>query len=107
MCQMLRVAFILTLVACAGESDTTAKLVGSRTCAGCHATEYAAWRRSQHAESMQEATPNTVLARFDESTFTSAGTTTKFFRRGNRYFVNTEGADGKSHDFEIRYTFGV
>ncbi len=56
---------------------------------------------------MQEATPNTVLARFDESTFTSAGVTTKFFRRGNRYFVNTEGADGKSHDFEIRYTFGV
>jgi len=56
---------------------------------------------------MQEATPNTVLARFDESTFTSAGVTTKFFRRENRYFVNTEGADGQSRDFEIRYTFGV
>ena len=56
---------------------------------------------------MQEATANTVLARFDESTFTSAGVTTKFFRRGNRYFANTEGADGQPHDFEIRYTFGV
>jgi Flp pilus assembly protein TadD len=56
---------------------------------------------------MQEATPNTVLARFDESTYSSDSVTTKFFRRTNRYFVNTEGADGKSHDFEIRYTFGV
>ena len=98
---------IVALVACNRNETSSAKLVGSRACANCHATEYAAWQRSQHAESMQEATSNTVLARFDESTITSAGVTTKFFRRGNRYFVNTEGADGKSHDFEIRYTFGV
>jgi predicted CXXCH cytochrome family protein len=30
-----------------------------------------------------------------------------FFRRGLRYLVNTEGADGRNHDFEIRYTLGV
>ena len=87
-------------------SDST-KLVGSRACASCHAIEYAAWRRSQHAESMQEARPSTVLARFDGPTFTYAGVATRFFRRADRYFVNTESADGQSLDFEIRYTLGV
>ncbi|HEY3257211.1 MAG TPA: tetratricopeptide repeat protein [Gemmatimonadaceae bacterium] len=83
------------------------RLAGSRACANCHALEYAAWRRSQHAESMQEARPSTVLGRFDESTLTYAGVATRFFRRADRYFVNTESADGQSRDFEIRYTFGV
>ena len=96
MCRALRVAFLLSLVAC--DQSRPAKFIGSRACADCHASEYASWQRSQHSQSMQEATPATVLGHFD---------TSKFFRRENKYFVNAEGADGKSHDFEIRYTFGV
>jgi Flp pilus assembly protein TadD len=57
---------------------------------------------------MQEARrPGAVLGRFDGSTFTYAGVTSRFFRRGEKYFVNTEGADGSLHDFEVSYTFGV
>ena len=56
---------------------------------------------------MQEARPGAVLGRFDGSAFTDSGVTSRFSRRGDRYFVNTEGADGNLHDFEIRYTFGV
>src|SRR4029078_5855212 len=33
--------------------------------------------------------------------------TTRFFRRDGRYFVNTDGPDGKLADFEVKYTFGV
>src|SRR5207237_782339 len=69
--------------------------------------EDAAWKASQHAAAMQVALPATVLGRFDSARFTSAGVTSTFTRRGDRYVVNTEGADGKNHDFEIRYTFGV
>ena len=56
---------------------------------------------------MQEARPGAVLGKFNGSAFTYAGVASKFFRRGDRFVVNTEGADGKLHDFEIRYTFGV
>ncbi|MGE5732995.1 MAG: multiheme c-type cytochrome, partial [Gemmatimonas sp.] len=68
--------------------------VGSARCATCHAAEYAAWKTSQHSMAMQEARPGAVLGRFDGTRFTDAGVTSTFIRRGDRYVVNTEGADG-------------
>jgi predicted CXXCH cytochrome family protein len=56
---------------------------------------------------MQEARPGAALGRFDGARFTEGGVTSTFFRRGDRYYVNTQGPDGVLHDFEIRYTFGV
>ena len=81
--------------------------VGSATCATCHATQFAAWKTSQHSAAMQEARPGTVLGRFDSTRFSDGRVTSTFFRRGNRYFVNTQGTDGQPHDFEVRYTFGI
>ena len=56
---------------------------------------------------MQDATPATVLGRFDGTKFTNAGVTYAFSRRGDTSIVNTIGPDGASHDYPIRYTFGV
>ncbi len=56
---------------------------------------------------MEEATEKTVLGDFADARFTHAGVTTRFFRRDGRFFVNTDGPDGKLADFEIKYTFGV
>jgi hypothetical protein len=56
---------------------------------------------------MQDATPRTVLGRFDSTRFTHNGVTSTFSRRGDRFIVNTQGDDGRPGDFEIRYTFGV
>ena len=81
--------------------------VGSAACAGCHAGELAAWRDSQHARAMQDAGEGTVLGDFGGASFAHAGVTSTFFRRDGRYWVNTDGPDGKPADFEIRYTFGV
>lgn len=81
--------------------------VGSARCADCHATAYAAWQRSQHSVAMQVARPTTVLGRFDSARFVENGVTSTFFRRDGRYFVNTQAADGRPHDYEVRYTFGV
>jgi predicted CXXCH cytochrome family protein len=66
-----------------------------------------AWRSSQHAMAMENARPSTVLGRFDSTRFSDGGVASIFFRRGEKYFVNTVGADGQPHDYEIRYTFGV
>ena len=36
-----------------------------------------------------------------------AGTTSTFSRRDGKFFVNTDGPDGKLADYEIKYAFGV
>ena len=84
-----------------------AEFVGANTCASCHADEAASWKSSQHAIAMQDATPGTVLGRFDSTRFTTDAITSTFSRRGDRYFVNTDGEDGALHDYQIRWTFGV
>ena len=56
---------------------------------------------------MQPARDDTVLGDFDDARFTHAGVTSRFFRSDGRFFVNTDGPDGRLADFEIAYTFGV
>ncbi len=97
----------ISRVATRGVVTNRADFVGADACASCHKTESASWRSSQHAIAMQDAKPGAVLGRFDSASLTNDGITSTFFRRGNRYFVNTDGEDGALHDFEIRWTFGV
>ena len=56
---------------------------------------------------MQPASDKTVLGNFNDSTFTHLKLTSTFFRRGEKFMVRTDGADGKPHDFEIAYSFGI
>ena len=81
--------------------------VGGAKCASCHPTEADAFRGSDHARAMQPATPETVLGNFDQARVTHRGATSTFFRRAGKFFVRTEGPDGKPGEFEIAYTFGV
>jgi predicted CXXCH cytochrome family protein len=104
--RLLPVIIGMLLASCRRGSDA-ATFVGSARCASCHAAEYTAWRSSQHALAMQNATPSTVLGRFEGTTFVNAGVRYVFSRRGDTSIVNTIGADGAPHDYPIRYTFGV
>jgi len=56
---------------------------------------------------MQPANDSTVLGDFRDRAFTEDGATSRFFRRGGGYVVNTVGPDGALHDYEVAYTFGV
>jgi Tfp pilus assembly protein PilF len=56
---------------------------------------------------MQEATEETVLGDFDSASFKHFGMTSTFFRRDGKYFVRTDGPDGRLHEYPIAYTFGV
>jgi tetratricopeptide (TPR) repeat protein len=94
----------------AGEASVPAHpvaYVGTAACASCHPKEHEAWQGSQHDRAMAEATEATVRGNFAGAKFTHAGVTSTFFRRDGRFFVNTDGPDGRLADFEIRYTFGV
>ena len=56
---------------------------------------------------MQAADAQSVLGNFANAKFAYAGTTSTFSRRDGKFFVNTDGPDGKLADYEIKYTFGV
>ncbi|MDA9431057.1 tetratricopeptide repeat protein [Bradyrhizobium sp. CCBAU 51627] len=81
--------------------------VGSESCAGCHQAETRMWQTSQHRHAMDHATEQSVRGDFNDATFDYAGTRSRFFRRDNKYLVETDGPDGKLAVFEVKYTFGV
>lgn len=100
-------ASVFALAGCSRDQREPAEFVGSERCASCHASQYDSWQKSQHAVAMQEAKPSTVLGRFDSTTFTDSGLIATFLHRGDRFVVNTQGVDGRQHDYQIRFTFGV
>ena len=56
---------------------------------------------------MDIASDETVLGDFGDVEFEHNGITSRFYRDGERFLVNTEGPGGDMADFEVRYTFGV
>ena len=83
------------------------RYVDNAQCVGCHQAAGEAWAPSHHAKAMAPPTPQTVRGNFDNTQFRHQGVTTRFFRRGDRYMVHTDGPDGRMADFEVTYTFGV
>jgi predicted CXXCH cytochrome family protein len=84
-----------------------ATMVDEQQCQGCHQAQVKDWQGSHHQLAMQAATPETVPADFNDVSFSSEGETTRFSRRGDEFWVNTPGADGKAADFKVAYTFGI
>ncbi|MGB5386541.1 MAG: tetratricopeptide repeat protein [Eudoraea sp.] len=110
--------FVLTvfLVSCNGiekeayvkvaDMDQTASFVGTASCIECHQEEYELWENSHHDEAMKIADSTTILADFNNTTFTYKGVKSSFFLKEGDYYVNTQGEDGNYSDFKIIYTFG-
>jgi predicted CXXCH cytochrome family protein len=86
---------------------TPLAFVGSDTCAQCHPAEAKLWRSSQHKLAMDHATDKSVLGDFNDASFDYYGVHSRFFRRSGKFFVETDGPDGKLATFEVKYTFGV
>jgi predicted CXXCH cytochrome family protein len=86
--------------------EPTAEFVGRDKCIDCHREAYERWLGSDHDRAMDIATEQTVLADFNNTTFTHNGITSRFYRKGDRYYVNTEGPNGDLADFEITHVFG-
>jgi tetratricopeptide (TPR) repeat protein len=81
--------------------------VDEKTCYSCHEKAYKEWKDSHHDLAMQEAHFTTVLGNFHNVVFESDGEVSRFFKKDGKFYVNTEGPDGKPADFQIKYTFGV
>jgi predicted CXXCH cytochrome family protein len=88
-------------------SGAGATFVGSAACASCHQAETQLWQSSQHKLAMDHATDKSVLGDFSDARFDYHGVQSRFFRRSGKFYVETDGPDGKPAVFEIKYTFGL
>lgn len=112
---------LLASIACAGcDSGEDARIagadatelppptyVGNASCAECHVAELELWRGSDHDKAMQAASAATVLADFDDASFTHEGVTTRFLVRDGEYRVVTDGPDGALDEYRVTHTIGV
>ena len=88
------------------QSKVAATFVGTQKCMDCHKREYDKWQDSHHDHAMEVADKHTVLGDFDNAVFKSHGITSSFYQKDGRFFVHTQGPNGKTGDFEITHTFG-
>lgn len=88
-------------------ADSPRTFVGRQSCIVCHQQEAELFHDSDHDLAMDRATENTVLAKFDGQSIEHYGITSRVFKDGARFMVNTEGPDGQMHDYEVKYVFGV
>ena len=101
---------LVLLYGCAVESESdqfSAQYVDEASCRTCHQNEYELWLGSHHDLAMQDVSDQTVLANFKNTSFEHFGVTTRFYRDGDQFLVNTEGPDGLMADYQIKYVFGV
>jgi len=85
----------------------TLAFVGSETCITCHQEAGKLWHPSQHAHAMAHASADTVLGDFDDARFDYYGTTSRFFEKNGKFYVETDGSNGSLQTFEVKYTFGL
>ncbi len=96
------IGVVLTL----GFSVQAADYVGTDQCIDCHQAEHQQWQGSHHDMAMRHMDDDAVLGNFDNVSFEFDGKQNRFYRKGEQYWVNIEGPDGKFHDYQISYTFG-
>jgi len=88
------------------DKGAVALFVGRDRCIECHREEHKRWQGSDHDLAMAVADETSVLGDFNNTTFTHMGVESRFFKKEDRFYVNTEGPGGGTGDFEIQYTFG-
>ncbi len=99
--------FVLPEALRTGAAAPALAFVGSDACAGCHQAETALWKESQHRHAMQHASAASVLGNFDDASFDYFSVHSRFFKKDGKFFVETDGPDGKLATFEVKYAFGI
>jgi len=88
-------------------NDGKAKFMGSVSCKTCHQEQFNDWQNSHHDQAMKIADSTTILADFNNTSFTNQNVKSTFFKKNDGYYVKMEGDNGAFQDYKIVYTFGV
>lgn len=84
-------------------ATATADYVGRQSCASCHQPQHDLFLLSHHHKALAEATDETVSGDFSDQTLQHDDLTSRFYRDGQRFMVDTEGPDGNVQSFEVLY----
>jgi predicted CXXCH cytochrome family protein len=107
----LGIASLVAPQAHAAENDAPSPrqpaYISSTQCAACHADIANAWQGSDHGWAWRTPTSDNVLGKFDGTAFENKDVTSRFSTRDGKYFVETDGPDGKLTEYEVKYTVGV
>ena len=79
-------------------SQEQATYIGDKACAQCHTKEMHEWQGSHHELAMKEPNDKTVVGDFNNATFELQAVQSSFYKKGDKYFIKTEGEDGKLHE---------
>lgn len=93
--------------ASAAEALPDSSYVGSATCASCHQDAAEAWERSHHARAWTEASPENVLADFDDTVFRHDGVQYRFTQDAGTYAVTITEADGSVTEHRVHSVAGL
>jgi len=104
---MKKKIFILLALSTLLFSQEQATYIGDKACAQCHTKEMHEWQGSHHDLAMKEPNDKTVVGDFNNATFELHGVKSSFYKKGGKFFIKTDGEDGKLHEYELKYTFGV
>jgi len=81
--------------------------VGSSTCTGCHDAQVALWAGSHHALAWTDASPKTIVADFDGTSFSHDGMTVRFRIENGGYFAKVTEKDATTTDYQIHSVAGI
>jgi len=104
----MRPFFAFTLFLLAAMSPAVAQdYVGSDSCRDCHTDATEAWEGSHHALAWTAATPDNIVADFDNTEFLHDGTTTRFRIEEGDYYINVTEKDGVTTDYKVHSVAGI
>ena len=99
--------FILLACQSGAKGQQIPSYVGSSVCEECHSAETEAWKGSHHAKAWTTPRPEHVLGDFRDETFTLNGVTSRFYRDGQAYMIDTDGPDGQMTSYPVHSVAGI
>ncbi len=104
---------ILVFASCKGEREvpdlvraSEPGFTGVERCAACHTDKYVEWRQSLHSVAMTAPSDSTVVGDFGDVSHQYGGVRSRAFRKGDAYYMETEGADGQVEVYRVDYAIG-
>ena len=98
---------LLRFVALGRAKTRLAGGVTSRACLRNPRFSRAAIMRRCPTTRFRNSWANSVLGNFDDASFVYHDIHSRFFKKDNKFFVETDGPDGNLATFEVKYTFGI
>lgn len=89
------------------QTTPTPDYVGSETCTACHLDEAEAWSTSHHAKAWTPPTADNILGDFDNASFEHKGVTSRFYRDGDTFMIETDGPDDKMTKYPVAGVIGI